>query len=78
MTARRPAHPRTPTRGRQPTRARRHPFAADPTIPTDQHGRDYCQHCGVAGKPGDRKHLTDDEVAAQAAEERRRQGERDE
>lgn len=74
MTARKRAHPRAPTRGRQPTRRPKHQFTVSP----DQYLAGFCGTCNLRGQPGDRHHLTDEEIQAQRQYEQRRLGETDE
>lgn len=73
VTARK-AHPRTPTRGRQPTRSRKHAFVES----SDTWLAGHCDTCNLRGQPGDRHHLTDDEIQAQRQYEQRKLGEADE
>jgi hypothetical protein len=40
----------------QPPRSAPHAFDPDPAVPAGHDGRDFCQHCGCAGQPGDARH----------------------
>lgn len=74
MTRRGPAHRTVPRRGHTPTRARKHAFVES----SDTWLAGHCDTCNLRGQPGDRHHLSTDEIEAQRQYEQRRLGETEE